>query len=74
MAIASEPVCLVGLDVVSYDIPLGETIAEFIQFFSSYFSSLEWDNIVNAGTPDDVLVEFYRYNYVLSVHFCQGNS
>ncbi|XP_061365001.1 uncharacterized protein LOC133308399 [Gastrolobium bilobum] len=61
VAIASEPVCLVGLDIVCYAIPQGETITEFIQFFSSYFSSLEWDNIVNAGTSDDVLIEFYRY-------------
>ncbi|TKY53494.1 L-aminoadipate-semialdehyde dehydrogenase-phosphopantetheinyl transferase [Spatholobus suberectus] len=61
VAIASEPVCLAGVDIVSYDVPQGETITEFIQFFSSYFSSLEWDNIVNAGTSDDVLLEFYRY-------------
>ncbi|XP_020202696.1 L-aminoadipate-semialdehyde dehydrogenase-phosphopantetheinyl transferase isoform X2 [Cajanus cajan] len=61
VAIASEPVCLVGLDIVSYDVPQGETITEFIKFFSSYFSSFEWDNIVNAGTSDDVLIEFYRY-------------
>ena len=74
VAIASEPVCLVGLDIVSYDIPRGETITEFIHFFSSYFSSLEWDNIVNAGTSDDVLIEFYRYACILFVHFCQGNN
>ncbi|RDX80874.1 L-aminoadipate-semialdehyde dehydrogenase-phosphopantetheinyl transferase [Mucuna pruriens] len=61
VAIASEPVCLVGLDIVSYDVPQGETIEEFIQFFSSYFSSLEWDNIVNAGTSNEVLIEFCRY-------------
>ncbi|KAL2947357.1 hypothetical protein AAZX31_20G064800 [Glycine max] len=50
-----------GVDIVSYDVPLGETITEFIQFFSSYFSSLEWDNIVNSGTSNDVLTEFYRH-------------
>ncbi|KAI4347873.1 hypothetical protein L6164_008650 [Bauhinia variegata] len=61
VAIASEPLCLVGLDVVSYVVPQRETITEFIQSFSSYFSSLEWDNIINAGTSDDVLIEFYRY-------------
>uniref|UniRef100_K7MAW1 holo-[acyl-carrier-protein] synthase n=1 Tax=Glycine max TaxID=3847 RepID=K7MAW1_SOYBN len=60
VAIASEPVCLVGVDIVSYDVPQGETTTEFIQFFSSYFSSLEWDNIVNSGTLNDVLTEFYR--------------
>jgi len=62
VAIASEPVCLVGVDIVSYDVPQGETITEFIQLFSSYFSCLEWDNIVMAGTSYDVLVEFYRYS------------
>lgn len=74
VAIASEPVCLVGVDIVSYDVPRGETITEFIQLFSSYFSCLEWDNIVTAGTSDDVLIEFYRHDmlhYTLPVHFCQ---
>ncbi|KAF3950079.1 hypothetical protein CMV_024122 [Castanea mollissima] len=61
VAIASEPLCLVGLDIVSYDIPPKETVLEFIQNFSSYFSSLEWDNIVNAGSCDGILAEFYRY-------------
>ncbi|KAJ1435940.1 4-phosphopantetheinyl transferase domain [Sesbania bispinosa] len=59
VAIASEPVCLVGIDIVSYAIPKGETVTEFIQSFSSYFSSLEWNKIVSAGTSDDVLIEFY---------------
>ncbi len=62
VAIASEPLCLVGLDIVSYVIPPKETVLEFIQNFSSYFSSLEWDNIINAGSCDGILVEFYRYN------------
>ncbi|KAG2669450.1 hypothetical protein I3760_14G035100 [Carya illinoinensis] len=61
VAIASEPLCLVGLDIVSCVIPLKETVLDFIQNFSSYFSHLEWDNIVNAGSSDDILVEFYRY-------------
>lgn len=69
VAIASEPLCLVGIDIVSYAVPCGETVAEFIQCFSSYFSSLEWDNIVNAGTcDDDVLIEFYRYCYTKSIN------
>ncbi|XP_016649984.1 PREDICTED: L-aminoadipate-semialdehyde dehydrogenase-phosphopantetheinyl transferase-like isoform X2 [Prunus mume] len=61
VAIASEPLCLVGLDIVSIVIPQKETVIEFIQNFSSYFSSFEWDSIVNAGTSDDILIEFYRY-------------
>uniref|UniRef100_A0A5B7AJU2 holo-[acyl-carrier-protein] synthase n=1 Tax=Davidia involucrata TaxID=16924 RepID=A0A5B7AJU2_DAVIN len=61
VAIASEPICLVGLDIVSHFIPEKETVPEFIQNFSSYFSSLEWDKIINAGTCDEMLNEFYRY-------------
>ncbi|KAI9118743.1 hypothetical protein K1719_010188 [Acacia pycnantha] len=61
VGIASEPICLVGLDIVSYDVPQKETTAEFILNFASYFSCLEWDNIVNAGTSNDVLIEFFRY-------------
>ncbi|XP_062091762.1 uncharacterized protein LOC133797754 [Humulus lupulus] len=61
VAIASEPLCLVGLDIVSLVIPWKETVEDFIQSFASYFSSLEWDNIVSAGTSDDILVEFFRY-------------
>ncbi|XP_027931362.1 L-aminoadipate-semialdehyde dehydrogenase-phosphopantetheinyl transferase-like isoform X1 [Vigna unguiculata] len=61
VAIASEPVCLVGVDIVSYDVPQRESITEFVQLFSSYFSCLEWNNIIMAGTSDDVLIEFYRY-------------
>ncbi|KAK9283312.1 hypothetical protein L1049_011550 [Liquidambar formosana] len=61
VAIASEPLCLVGLDIVSEVIPTKETIPDFIQNFSSYFSSFEWDNILKARTCDEVLTEFYRY-------------
>ncbi|KAL6989311.1 hypothetical protein U1Q18_015059 [Sarracenia purpurea var. burkii] len=61
VAIASEPVCIVGLDIVSHFISGNETVPEYIQNFSSYFSRLEWDYIVNAGSWDDMLSEFYRY-------------
>lgn len=61
VAIASEPLCLVGLDIVSPAIPGKETILEFVRNFSQYFSAWEWDCIVNAGTSDEILVEFYRY-------------
>ncbi|KAK4798004.1 hypothetical protein SAY86_030330 [Trapa natans] len=59
--IASEPLCLVGLDIVSYKPPQKETIVEFIQNFTSYFSSSEWNSIMSADTSNEVLVEFYRY-------------
>ncbi|OAY54570.1 L-aminoadipate-semialdehyde dehydrogenase-phosphopantetheinyl transferase [Manihot esculenta] len=61
VAIASEPVCIVGLDIVHCVKTQKETIPEFIHNFTSYFSSLEWNNIINSGTSDEILVEFYRY-------------
>lgn len=61
VAIASEPICLVGVDIVSHSVPVNETADKFIQSFSSYFSELEWRNIRNAGSSDEVLRVFYRY-------------
>ncbi|XP_044460810.1 L-aminoadipate-semialdehyde dehydrogenase-phosphopantetheinyl transferase-like isoform X2 [Mangifera indica] len=61
VAIASEPLCLVGLDIVSFIIPGRETVPQFVQNFSSYFSILEWNKIINAGTDDEILAEFYSY-------------
>lgn len=61
MVIASEPLCLVGLDVVSYTTPQNGDTIEFVKNFSSYFSSLEWKNIMNASSSSSALVEFYRY-------------
>ncbi|KAK2968145.1 hypothetical protein RJ640_018238 [Escallonia rubra] len=62
VAIASEPICLVGLDIASPSIPHKETVPEFIQNFSSYFSRVEWDKICNSGPCDETLKEFYRFN------------
>lgn len=61
VAIASEPLCIVGLDIVSYVVPEKETIAGFMQNFAIYFSSFEWASITNAGTSDEMLSAFYRY-------------
>ncbi|KAG2559889.1 L-aminoadipate-semialdehyde dehydrogenase-phosphopantetheinyl transferase-like [Panicum virgatum] len=61
VGIASEPLCLVGLDIVSVSKPQGETTTEFISNFSSYLTEHEWDCIVRDGTPAQVLMEFYRY-------------
>ncbi|KAI3917026.1 hypothetical protein MKX01_003475 [Papaver californicum] len=61
VAIASEPLCMVGLDIVSLVNPNQETALEFIKNFSSYLTTFEWENIVNAGTCSDTLKEFYRY-------------
>ncbi|KAG5237875.1 L-aminoadipate-semialdehyde dehydrogenase-phosphopantetheinyl transferase [Salix suchowensis] len=61
VAIASEPLCLVGVDVVCCIKPMKESVPEFIENFSSYFSSLEWDNLINTGTSNEILADFYRY-------------
>ncbi|KAJ0974667.1 hypothetical protein J5N97_016632 [Dioscorea zingiberensis] len=61
VGIASEPVCLVGLDIISLHIPLHETALEFIKNFSSYFTNLEWEKIMNANSLDDSLADFLRY-------------
>jgi len=68
VGIASEPLCLVGLDIVSVSEPQGETAAEFVSNFSSYLTDHEWNCIVRAGAPRYVLTVFYRYN-VLSRDF-----
>ncbi|KAL6009813.1 hypothetical protein ACLOJK_000242 [Asimina triloba] len=60
VGIASEPLCLVGLDIVSHTIPKQETAQEFIGHFSTYLTRLEWNKIVNAGSADEILAEFYR--------------
>ncbi|XP_006361500.2 iron-sulfur cluster insertion protein ErpA-like [Solanum tuberosum] len=44
-----------GLDVASQTIPEKESVKEFIQSFSSYFSRLEWFNIINAGSSHQIL-------------------
>ncbi|CAH9108590.1 unnamed protein product [Cuscuta epithymum] len=61
VAIASEPMCLVGLDIVDHFIPEKESPNKFIQCFSVYFSGLEWNNILNAGSDNKMLGELYRY-------------
>lgn len=64
VVIASEPLCLVGLDVVSYTTPQNEDAIEFVKNFSSYFSSLEWKNIMNASPSSCLLAEFYRFDTI----------
>ncbi|XP_043690787.1 L-aminoadipate-semialdehyde dehydrogenase-phosphopantetheinyl transferase-like [Telopea speciosissima] len=61
VGIASEPLCIVGLDIVSHFIPRKETPPEYLANFSPYLSRLEWDSIISAGTSDLMLGEFYRY-------------
>ncbi|CAN6348879.1 unnamed protein product [Urochloa humidicola] len=61
VGIASEPLCLVGLDIVFISKPHGETTTEFVSNFTSYLTDREWSCIVRASTPSEVLTEFYRY-------------
>ncbi|GMG99481.1 hypothetical protein Nepgr_001321 [Nepenthes gracilis] len=61
VAIASEPLCLVGLDIVSHAPLVKGTGLEFIENFSSYFSQRELYEIINAGTCDEMLSRFHRY-------------
>uniref|UniRef100_A0A6V7NFG7 holo-[acyl-carrier-protein] synthase n=1 Tax=Ananas comosus var. bracteatus TaxID=296719 RepID=A0A6V7NFG7_ANACO len=61
VGIASEPRCLVGLDIVSVSKPQKEEVLEFIDSFSSYFTVLEWKNILQSSSSDEILIEFYRY-------------
>ncbi|CAA0829268.1 Unknown protein [Striga hermonthica] len=60
-AIASEPICLVGLDIVSHYIPVTESACEFINSFLPYFSSSEWCHIFKASSSDEMLKVFYKY-------------
>ncbi|KAL6580832.1 hypothetical protein OROMI_006755 [Orobanche minor] len=60
VAIASEPICLVGLDIVSHSIHVNESADKFICSFSSYFSCLERYQIFSAGSSDEMLKVFHR--------------
>ncbi|KAK9162751.1 hypothetical protein Syun_003653 [Stephania yunnanensis] len=61
VAIASDSIHIVGVDIVSHVIPERETTLEHVQNFSSYFTSLEWGKIMEAEISDEILVELYRY-------------
>lgn len=61
VGIASELLCLVGLDIVCISKPQGETALEFINNFASYLTDHEWNCVVCDNSPDEMLTEFYRY-------------
>lgn len=63
VGIASDPVCLVGLDIVSIMIPERTTEHEFMSNFSSFLTALEWKNIAKTGASEEKLCEFYRYEH-----------
>lgn len=61
VGIASEPMCLVGMDIMSNDIPKNESALDFLKNFASYFTNFEWKYIYSAGDSSDILAMFYRY-------------
>uniref|UniRef100_A0ACD6A529 Uncharacterized protein n=1 Tax=Avena sativa TaxID=4498 RepID=A0ACD6A529_AVESA len=61
VGIASELLCLVGLDIVCISKPQGETTVEFLKNFSSYLTDHEWNCIDRLGDSVEMLTEFYRY-------------
>ncbi|KAG9142711.1 hypothetical protein Leryth_005472 [Lithospermum erythrorhizon] len=61
VAIASEPVCIVGLDIVTHIVPGEEKAEEFIKNFESYFSHFEWSQITSVASCNEMLREFFRY-------------
>ncbi|KQJ89544.1 hypothetical protein BRADI_4g26330v3 [Brachypodium distachyon] len=61
VGIASELLCLVGLDIVCISKPQGETALEFINNFASYLTDHEWNCVVCDNSPDEMLTEFYRH-------------
>lgn len=72
VGIASEPLCLIGLDIVSCDSPKQGTLMEFLESYSSCFTSLEWDVIINAGSSAQTMGKFYRYGkfLILTWYMC----
>ncbi|KAH9311021.1 hypothetical protein KI387_026056, partial [Taxus chinensis] len=61
VVIASEPICLVGLDIMCHGVCEKQPALEFVKNFSSYFTNFEWKNILSAGPLDeDILNQFYR--------------
>ncbi|CAI9091362.1 OLC1v1026378C3 [Oldenlandia corymbosa var. corymbosa] len=61
VGIASEPVCLVGIDIATHSSPMKDSVEDFIQNFAIYFSNLEWSDIVKSDSSTKKLNVFYRY-------------
>ncbi|XP_020671839.1 L-aminoadipate-semialdehyde dehydrogenase-phosphopantetheinyl transferase-like isoform X4 [Dendrobium catenatum] len=61
VGIASEPSYLVGFDIVSDSTPNKEAGLDFINNFSSHFTTFEWRDIMKTDNPFDSLATFCRY-------------
>ncbi|KAG6402194.1 hypothetical protein SASPL_139069 [Salvia splendens] len=73
VAIASEPVCLVGVDIVTHSVPVNEPADEFVHSFSSYWCLKEaFVKAIGSGVGhklDDV--EFHHTSWEnISVKVC----
>ncbi|KAF5175512.1 L-aminoadipate-semialdehyde dehydrogenase-phosphopantetheinyl transferase [Thalictrum thalictroides] len=61
VGIVSEPWYIVGLDIASLVVPMHENALEFVRNFASHFAYNEWEDIIGAGTGQDILAQFCRY-------------
>jgi 4'-phosphopantetheinyl transferase len=71
VGIACEPICLVGFDIVSIIKPQTMTTLQYLDNFMPYFTHIEWNSIVHAGSSNDILIEFYRYIIFFLLYFYQ---
>lgn len=62
VALASKPLCLVGLDIMGADAKEQQDSEEYIKHFRSCFTRSEWSNILCVGPdPRLLLHQFSRY-------------
>ena len=61
VGIASEPVLLVGLDIISDVDFKQQPTPDLLNSLSSHFTYFEWRNITSAGNFNLILREFCRY-------------
>ncbi|CAA6659798.1 unnamed protein product [Spirodela intermedia] len=61
VGIVSEPVFLVGLDIVSDADFKHQAKLNLLNGLSSHFTYLEWKNIISAGNSNLMFAEFCRY-------------
>mmetsp|Transcript_4766 Transcript_4766/g.14137 ORF Transcript_4766/g.14137 Transcript_4766/m.14137 type:complete len:782 (-) Transcript_4766:51-2396(-) len=61
VALACEPVCVVGVDVMKEDERAGSPLEDLFNSFTEYFSDEEWRTIRGAGGVEAQRAEFYRH-------------
>ncbi|KAL2633491.1 hypothetical protein R1flu_004970 [Riccia fluitans] len=61
VVLASEPLCIVGVDVMNHEMVRKEEPATFFKAFQNCFTKLEWDMLWSAGpAPGPLYEQFYR--------------